>query len=50
MTFRRAIRLGQMPTFTNGFEKLTGQKPMTVREMFEDMENHLIGSRTSTED
>lgn len=50
MTFGRAIRLGQMSTFTNDFEKLTEQKPMTVREMFEDMENHLIGSRTSTED
>ena len=50
VTFGRAIRLGQMSTFTNDFEKLTGQKPMTVREMFEDMENHLIGSRTSTED
>ena len=31
------------------FEKLTGQKPITVREMFEDMENHLIGTRTSTD-
>ena len=50
VTFGRAIRLGQMSTFTNDFEKLTGQKSMTVREMFEDMENHLIGSRTSTED
>lgn len=50
VTFGRAIRLGQMSTFTNDFEELTGQKPMTVKEMFEDMENHLIGSRTSTDD
>ena len=50
VTFGRAIRLGQMATFTNDFEKLTGQKPLTVRQMFEDMENHLIGSRTSTDD
>lgn len=50
VTFGRAIRLGQMSTFTDDFEKLTGQKPITVREMFEDMENHLIGSRTSTDD
>ena len=50
VTFGRAIRLGQMSTFTNDFEQLTGKKPMTVREMFEDMENHLIGSRTSTDD
>lgn len=49
VTFGRAIRLGQMSTFTDDFEKLTGQKPMTVRAMFEDMENHLIGQRTSTE-
>lgn len=49
VTFGRAIRQGQMSTFTNDFEELTGQKPMTVRAMFEDMENHLIGSRTSTE-
>ena len=50
VTFGRAIRLGQMSTYTDDFEKLTGQKPMTVRQMFEDMENHLIGSRTSTDD
>ena len=50
VTFGRAIRLGQMSTFTDDFEKLTGQKPLTVRQMFEDMENHLIGSRTSTDD
>lgn len=50
VTFGRAIRLGQMSTFTNDFETLTGQKPMTVREMFEDMEHHLIGTRTSTDD
>lgn len=50
VTFGRAIRLGQMATFTNDFEELTGQKPLTVRQMFEDMENHLIGSRTSTDD
>lgn len=49
VTFGRAIRLGQMSTFTDDFEKLTGQKPMTVRAMFEDMENHLVGQRTSTE-
>lgn len=49
VTFGRAIRLNQMNTFTDDFEKLTGQKPITVREMFEDMENHLIGTRTSTD-
>lgn len=50
VTFGRAIRQGQMDTFTNDFEELTGQKPMTVREIFEDINNHLIGERTSTDD
>lgn len=50
VTFGRAIRQNQMATFTNDFEILTGQKPLTVREMFEHMEDHLIGSRTSTND
>lgn len=49
VTFGRAIRLGQMATFTDDFEKLTGQKPMTVKELFMDMNNHLIGQRTSTD-
>lgn len=49
VTFGRAIRMNQMNTFTNDFEELTGQKPMTVRAIFEDMDNHLIGSRTSTD-
>ena len=49
VTFGRAIRLGQMSTFTDDFEKLTGRKPLTVREIFEHMNEHLIGSRTSTD-
>ena len=49
VTFGRAIRLGQMSTFTDDFEQLTGQKPMSVREIFEHMDEHLIGSRTSTD-
>ncbi len=50
VTFGRAIRLGQMATFTNDFEELVGRKPISVREIFEHMDEHLIGSRTSTED
>ena len=50
VTFGRAMRLGQMATFTDDFEKLTGQKPISVRQIFENMESHLIGSRTSTDD
>lgn len=49
VTFGRAIRQNQMATFTNDFEKLTGRKPLTVREIFEHMEDYLIGSRTSTD-
>ena len=49
VSFGRTIRLNQMNTYTDDFEKLTGQKPITVRAMFEDMENHLIGERTSTD-
>lgn len=50
VTFGRAIRLGQMSTFTNNFEKLVGRKPISAKEIFEHMEEHLIGQRTSTED
>ena len=35
---------------TNDFEKLVGRKPISVKEIFENMEEHLIGQRTSTED
>jgi NAD(P)H dehydrogenase (quinone) len=49
VTFGRTIRLGQMAVQTDDFEKLTGQKPLTVRQIFEDLENHLVGQRTSTE-
>ncbi len=49
VSFGRAIRLGQMSTFTNDFEELVGRKPITVREIFEHMDEHLIGARTSTE-
>lgn len=49
VSFGRAIRLGQMSTFTDDFEKLTGQKPITVREIFENMDEHLVGQRMSTD-
>ena len=50
VSFGRAIRLGQMAAFTDDFEKLVGRKPMSVREIFGHMDEHLIGTRTSTED
>ena len=49
VTFGRAIRLGQMNNCTDDFEKLTGKKPKSVREIFEDIENHRIGNRTATD-
>lgn len=50
VSFGRAIRLNQMSTFTNDFEELVGRKPISVREIFEHMDEHLIGNRTSTEE
>lgn len=50
VTFGRAIRLNHMSTFTHDFEKIVGHKTMSVKEIFEDIENHKIGSITSTED
>ena len=38
-----------MSVYTNDFEKLTGRKPLFVRQIFEDFSNHLIGNRTSTD-
>ncbi len=49
VTFGRAIRQNQMAVLTNDFEELTGEKPLSVRQIFEDMENHTIGTRTATE-
>ena len=50
VTFGRAIRLNQMNTYTDDFEKLTGKRPLSVQEIFEDIDNNLVGSRTSTDD
>lgn len=50
VTFGRAIRQNQMAVLTDDFEKLTGDKPLSVKEIFEHMDEHLIGSRTSTDD
>ena len=49
VTFGKAIRQNQMRVYTNDFEKLTGRKPLIVRQIFEDFSNHLIGNRTSTD-
>ena len=47
VTFAQAIREGKMDTWTDDFEKLTGDKPITVREMFAHQEDYQIGDRHS---
>ena len=49
VTFGRALRNGQMAVFTDDFEKLTGRKPVSVQEMFEHIDDYLVGNRTSTD-
>ena len=47
VTFAQAIREGKMDTFTDDFEKLTGDKPMTVLYMFQHADDFEIGERHS---
>jgi NAD(P)H dehydrogenase (quinone) len=49
VTFGAGIRKGQMNHCTDDFEKLTGKKPLTVRYMFENIDNYRIGNRKSTD-
>ncbi len=49
ISFGRALRQGQMAEFTDDFEQLTGQKPLSVRQIFEDLDAHLVGERVSTD-
>lgn len=49
VSYGRAVRNNQMSTFTDDFEKLVGHPPLTVRQIFEDIENHGIGERTVSE-
>ena len=50
VTFAQAIREGKMDLCTDDFEKLTGDRPITVREMFADQENFQNGDRHSKDD
>ncbi|MGT2908141.1 NmrA family NAD(P)-binding protein [Streptococcus dentiloxodontae] len=47
VTFAQAIREGKMDTFTDDFEKLTGDKALTVRYMFEHEADFQVGERHS---
>jgi NAD(P)H dehydrogenase (quinone) len=49
VTFGIAIRKDQMSYCTGDFEMLTGKKPLSVRQVFEDIENHRIGIRKQTD-
>lgn len=49
VTFGKAIREGKMGTYSDDFFKLTGQKPRTVKDMFEHSEQYQIGARHSVD-
>lgn len=49
VTFARAIRLEKMSTHTHVFEWLTGDKPRTLKYMFEHQEDYQVGRRNSTD-
>jgi NAD(P)H dehydrogenase (quinone) len=44
-----AIRKNQMSYCTNDYEMLTGKRPVSVREIFENIERYRIGKRTPTD-
>lgn len=50
ISFGRALRQGQMAEFTDDFEELTGEKPLSVQQIFESLDDHLVGERVSTDD
>lgn len=47
VTFGQAIREGKMSLQTEDFEKLTGEKPLTVKYMFDHQADFQIGARHS---
>lgn len=47
VTFAMAIRMNKMSNFTDDFKKLTGDDPITVRYMFEHVDDFQIGERHS---
>ena len=49
VSFGRAIRKNQMAVFTDDFRKLTGEDPVTLREMFENMREYQVGERNSVD-
>ena len=49
VSFGRAIRKNQMAVFTDDFRKLTGEEPITLKEMFENAGNYQVGGRNSVD-
>ncbi len=49
VSFGRAIRKNQMAVLTDDFKKLTGDDPITVKEMFENMTDYQVGERNSVD-
>lgn len=49
VSFGTAIRLDQMSFCTDDFEKLTGKKPTSTREIFKNADINIIGKRTATD-
>ena len=47
VTFGQAIREGKMDVWTDDFQKLTGQQPMTVLYMFQHSDQFQVGERHS---
>lgn len=49
VTFGQAIREGKMNNFTKDFESLTGQAPVSVETMFNEIDDYQVGQRNSTD-
>lgn len=49
VSFGKAIRDDKMSQFTNDFEKITEKKPLSVREIFANIEDYRIGNRNAVE-
>lgn len=49
VTFGEAIRKDFMSVHTNDFVQLTGQKPVSVQHMFENISDYQIGQRNSVD-
>ncbi|AWB46547.1 NmrA family transcriptional regulator [Paenibacillus sp. CAA11] len=49
VSFGKAIHDHKMNIFTEDFKRLTGKKPLSVREIFKHLEDYRLGQRNATE-